>query len=147
MIEINAQYDGSAFHPYSDRDQDEAAAYRPNQIVTLRVSGVQKNPSVRQLGLFWSACTLMAENTDDRNFRDKDMVARQLKVALNFVDLNRSFVDKHGSFHPFYMSISFANLRQIERTRFIDRAFDQLAEWMGIDRDTLVEEAMARCRG
>ena len=146
MIEISAQFDGKSFLPFTERDRDEAADFKKNQVVILQVRAIRKIPSIEQLGLYWSACTLFAENTEDRNFKTKDMVSEQLKVALNFVDLNKSFVDKHGNFHPHYMSISFDNLKQIERTKYVDRAFDQLAEWMGTDRETLVFEAKERCK-
>ena len=146
MIKIQAQYDGTTFHPYSDKDIDETKDLLPNQLVTLSITGIKNIPSIKQLNTYWSACTWYAENTDDKYFKTSEMVSDQLKVELNFIDLNKSFVDKHGNFHPHYHSISFDNLKQIERTRFIDRAFDQMAAWKGITRDDIVRAAKERCK-
>lgn len=144
MKKITAQWDGKVFHPYTDQDRDEAAGLKSNQIVSLKVAGVQKVPSVRQLNLFWSACELFAENSTMKDFDTKDKVADQLKVELDFIDLNKSFVDPKGNFHPHYMSISFDNLRQIDRSKFIERALEQMAKWLGIDIDSLVRETKLR---
>lgn len=143
---INAQWDGKTFHPYTDQDRDEVAVFKKNQIVTINVAGTKKAPSVKQMNLYWATCRLFAENSDSQHFNTKDKVDSQCRVALNFIDMNRSFVDPQGNFHPKYYSISFDNLKQIERTRYFDRAFDQMAEWMGVGCDELIREAKARCK-
>lgn len=139
-VTINAQFDGDAFYPHTLCDQDEVACFKKNQIVTITVKATKKAPSVRQMGLYWAACNLYAHNTEDRYFNTKDKVDLQLRVALNFIDMNKSVVDKNGNFHPQYRSISFENLRQIERTRYFDQAFELMAEWLGVSVETLIHE-------
>lgn len=146
MIKIQAQYDGKAYHPYSDQDRDLAATYKKNQLVTMSVTGTSKPHRVKQLNTFWKVCEIFAENTDNENFDHKEKVCFQLKVALNFIDASKTMVDIHGKVHLHYLSISFKNLKQIERTKFIDRAYSQLSEWSGVPVETLVEEAKKRCK-
>lgn len=115
--------------------------YKPNQIVQAKVSGIQKERSVRQLGLFFACCNTVAENTEDPNWDNKDKVLNQVKVALQFIDLNKSIVDEKGVFHPHYRSISFKNLRHLDACNFFDRAWPILACKLGVKVDELLNNA------
>ena len=145
-MEFQAQFDGKSLFPYTDKDREIASELKKNQLVTITVKNVRDVASLRQLNLYWSGCTMFAKNTDHPDFRDKDMVSDQCKVELRFYDLNKSFTDRNGRFYLHYISIAFRNLKQIKRTNYINRAFNCLAEWMGIDVDTFIKEAKARCK-
>lgn len=146
MIEIQAQFDGKTYHPYSSKDQDESSCHKKNQVVTLRITGIMKPHSVKQMNTYWSACAMCAENTDDKHFNTKLKVDMQLRHFLHFVDPSCTIVNRNNEVQFRYLSIAFKNLKQAERTNYFDQAFEQIGKWMGISADQVVEEAKARCK-
>jgi len=98
------------------------------------------NPrSVSQLNLFFAVCQTVADNSDNKYWNTKDKVAFQVKVALNFIDLNESIVDPQGNVHFKYRSISFKELPHMEACDFFNRAWDILAARLGITVEKLLE--------
>lgn len=145
MKELAMQKSSRGFWvPYSLDDQDISSEFKPNQICRVKVYGFKKERSLPQLNTFWACCQLVADNTEDQNWITREKVAMQVKVNLQFVDLNRSIVDSHGVFHSFYRSIAIKNLPHMESCRFFDRAFEVLAKKLGITVDKLIEEAKLR---
>ena len=144
MKELFCQLNKNRLYPESVEDAEILANFTDNQIVRVKVYGTHKQRSVKQLGLYWACCKLVADNTENQHFNNKDKVNNQVRVALEFIDLNKSIVDKHGTFHPHYRSIAFKNLKHIEACNFFERAFELMANGLKITVDELVAEAKSR---
>jgi hypothetical protein len=139
MKEILAQFTGKAFFPYTARDEEDAAEFKTNQICRLQIYGAEKARSAPQLKMFWVLCKRVTENTDDQHWNTEEKVAGQVKVALNFIDMSKTFVDPQGNVHLHYRSISYKELKHMEACRFFDRAWPVLANKIGITVDELLK--------
>jgi len=140
MQKITFQKRGNTLTPFSQEDTEKLSSFKNNQIVVASVSGTTKERSLIQLRLFFACCRTVVENTDDVNWNNVDKVKNQIKVKLQFIDLNKSTV-VNNTFYPHYRSISFAELKFMEANTFFDRAFPVLAKKIGISVDELLENA------
>lgn len=143
MKEISAQIIKGFFVPHSEVDKDITAEFKPNEIVKLKIYGVQKQRSVKQLGLYFSGCKLLSENTDDPKWNNYRKVDWQLRNRLQFYDHDLTLVIG-GNVQFKVRSISFKNLKHIEACNYFDRAFDLMATFLGVDHDTLIGEIKSR---
>lgn len=141
MKQFAAQVKNKALHPFSQEDLEILQEFKDNQVVTVKVQGVQKERSYQQLKLFWACCRAVAENTNDQHWNNKDKVAFQVKVVLQFVDMDQTIVDSKGNVHLHYRSISFKNLPHMEANNFFDRAFVVMAKKLSITPAQLLENA------
>lgn len=141
MIEIAVQQQNSTLKPFSPEDAEALKNFKPNQILRAKVSGIRKVRSVPQLRLFFACCRTVVDNTEDPNWNNVDKVKNQVKIALQFIDLNKSIVDEKGIFHPHYRSICFAELGHLEANNFFDRAWPILAKKIGVSVDDLLRNA------
>lgn len=141
MIEIACQKTKpNTLVAFSHEDAEQLKNYAINQVVKAKITGIQKQRSVRQLRLFFACCRAVVENTEDEYWNNVDKVKNQIKVKLQFIDLNKSIV-VDDVFHPHYRSISFAELGFMEANNFFDRAFPVLAKKIGITVDELLQNA------
>ena len=135
---IACQIRGGALHPYSVEDADALKEYKLNQIVSIKIKGVKKERSYRQLKMFWAACRQVANNTEDPGWDNEDKVSEQVKIDLKYIDywmhVKGALVIKTGS-------ISYAKLSHLEACRFFDRAWPIMAKKIGITVDELLAEA------
>lgn len=144
MKQIAAQFTGKHFVPFSMEDEEIAGGYKKNQVVRIKITGVQKPRSYRQLQMFWVICENVSQNMNENpSWATRDHVAQQVKVNLQFIDLNKSIVDAKGVFHPFYRSISYDNLKHMKACNFFDRAYVFLAKTLGNTVDELLGSAAA----
>ncbi len=142
MIEIPMQIKPDySMVPATLEAMESLKNYKPNQIVKAKISGIQKERSVRQLGLFFACCKTVVDNTEDVQWDNVDKVLNQVKIALQFVDLNKSIVDAKGVFHPHYRSISFRNLKHLAACNFFDQAWPILAGQIGVTVDDLLRNS------
>jgi len=140
MIKIVFQKRGNTLTPFSQEDTEKLSRFKNRQIVTGSISGTTKERSLRQLRLFFACCRTIVENTQDVNWDNVDKVKNQIKVKLQFIDLNKSTV-VNNVFYPHYRSISFEELKFMEANTFFDRAFPIMAKKIGITVDELLENA------
>lgn len=141
MRELAMQVKGKALHPFSQEDLEILQEFKDNQVVTVKVQGVSKERSYQQLKLFWACCRAVVDNTTDQHWNDKNKVAFQVKVMLQFVDMDQTIVDAKGNVHLHYRSISFKNLPHIAACNFFDRAFVVMAKKLGVTPAQLLENA------
>lgn len=141
MSTVDMQLKGEVLVPFSKEARAALSKFKQNQIVKTKVSGFKKERSVRQLRLFFACCRTVVDNTEDPNWDNVDKVKNQVKVALQFIDLNRSIVDKKGVFHPHYRSICFDELGHMEANNFFDRAWPILAGKIGVTVNDLLRNA------
>ena len=146
MQEIAVQKCNGKFEPASPEDKEKMDQYGEHQLLKVRVAGFKKPRSVKELNLFMACCQLLADNTDDPRWNTKEKVKFGVKVALHFVDARMVAVTPAGDVVFQYRSLSFAELPRMEATRFFPRAFDLLAQRMGISVEAMVAEAQERMR-
>ena len=144
MKEIFCQVNGLKFHPYTEADIEATREYKNNQIVRCDVYGVEKPRSLRQLRLYWATCNVVAENTENPQFDNKDKVDFQCRVALHFVDPNTVAVRPDGQVVFKYRSIAFKNLKHIEACNYFNRSFKFMADFLGVTDVKLIEMVKER---
>ena len=145
MKEIIAQYRSGILYPSSFEDSETLSAnYRQNQLVKCKTYHVTKEmePSVIQNNLMHACFKLVADNHPQ--LKTKEQVKFNVKVALHFVHEDRVAVRKDGTVQFEYRSFSFKELRNMERLRVFDRAFEYCADLLGITVEELVREAKAQ---
>jgi hypothetical protein len=146
MAEICFQKIKGLAVPYTLDDADTWASFKDNQIIKGKVTGTTQEPSLEQLDTFWACCDLVAKNTEDPMWNDKDKVCYQCKVACHFIDQRFIAVRPDGQVNFQYLSIGFSTPEKIRRKFFRD-AFPVLAAKLGIDEETMVAEAKNRMLG
>ena len=88
------------------------------------------------------ACAkITAENTDDHNWNTKDKVVEQVKIKVRFIE---SYMVVEGNVHMKTRSISFKNLPHMEACNFFERGFKEMASFLQVTVDELVEMAQER---
>lgn len=139
--------------PYSIEDKERLNNFKKNQLLKVVVTGTTKQRSIVQMNTFFACCKFIADNVqeydlnhpkynDGNYWNTKDKVAFQCKVALHFVDDSKTIVYKNEiRFH--YRSIAVDELKHLEACRFFDRAFELLALRIGVNEETLVNNAKA----
>ena len=127
--------------PFSQEDKEKWASFKENQVTKHKVSGTIKERSLRQLRLFFGCCRTVVANTEDPYWDNEDKVKNQVKVKLQFIDLNKSIVDEKGIFHPHFRSICFEELKHMDACNFFDRAFPVLAKQIGVTVDELLRNS------
>ena len=145
MKEIIAQYRSGILYPSSFEDSETLSAnYRQNQLVKCKTYHVTKEmePSVIQNNLMHACFKLVADNHPQ--LKTKEQVKFNVKVALHFVHEDRVAVRRDGTVQFEYRSFSFKELRNMERLRVFDRAFEYCADLLGIAVEELVREAKAQ---
>ena len=106
--------------------------------------------SYEQLKLYWSACQVVAENTDDRNWDTKAKVDELCKIAARHYEYFTYYENKKTgemTLHIKTRSISFANLAHIEACGYFDEAFKTMAEKLKISVDELIDMVKSKNKG
>ncbi len=134
MNKIQLQKKGTTLVPFSPEDALKLAEYRDNQILRADVRGVKKPRSLIQLRQFWAICRSVASNTDDINWNTPEKVAFQVKVKLRYFR-HIIVIDGAVQFEP--DSISFERMSHLEACNFFDRAYVEMAGFLGCTVDEL----------
>jgi hypothetical protein len=106
--------------------------------------------SYSQLGLYWSCCSLVAENVEDNDWNTQKKVDEQCKITARHVDF---WVHYHNrktgqqELHIKTKSISFDELANLEACGYFDEAFRTMAEKIGISVDELIDQAKSKMHG
>lgn len=135
---------GDMLVPYSEEDREKLSEIVEDRPIKARITAVKKERSERQLRLFWACCQEVAENADDPNWNTKRKVAEQIKILLRYVD--EYMVTGDGTVHFITGSISSDRMDHMEACRFMDQAFELMAERLGITVDELLAETEERVR-
>jgi mRNA-degrading endonuclease HigB of HigAB toxin-antitoxin module len=141
MIKIACQINKNKLVPFSQEDLDELKKYKQNQVVDVTVKGTRKARSYPQLQTLHCALRTVAENAKDANWNTPEKAKQSLKVELQYIDLNRSVVDKNGNFHPYYRSFGYDDLDHMEACNLFDRSWPVLAAVINITVEELLENA------
>lgn len=135
---------GQFLIPFDDVSRDELKNFKLFQIVSAKLKGIKKERSMLQLGTYWACCTLVADNTENKLLNTKARVDFHCRVETHFVDPDLIVVRKNGDVVFQYKSIAFKNLEHIEACRYFDRAFEIMADLLGVTPEKLVEMAKER---
>ena len=142
MIEISAQLKNGIPYPLP-MDADKLRNYKDNQVVRMRISGVQKPGSVIQMNLYWACCNEVARNMEHKQWDTKNKVDFQCRVEAHLVDPDLIVVKPDGSVHHSYLSIAFKNLPHIMRCKYFDQAFEIMGSVLKCTPEKLIEMAQS----
>jgi hypothetical protein len=151
--QIRITPDGIIFVPFSEKDQEAAQEFKPNQIVKNNIFGNQKERSLIQLRLYWAACGFIADNTEVSGWNTKEKVDFHCRVGCHFVNPDLICVKRDGSVQFSYRSIAMKNLTHIEACNYFNQAFDIMVDFYNtehgtkIDRDTFLEMVKKSMKG
>ncbi len=109
--------------PAHEEAWEALRAFKIGQEVAAEPKGA-RNP--QQLKLFWALCTLVAEN--DEHYDTKEKVRQGICRALHFVD---TFLDREGNLHVWGKSIAFESMPQVEFHNFLTDAINLICQWTG----------------
>ena len=136
---------------FSQEAREQFSCYKENQVVLGDFRGTTKERSIIQLRLYWGCCNHVALNVREYPFRhknyehyirwsQKELVDKQLRKALHFVDDRLTVRINPEAFEFHYRSIAVKNLKHIEACDYFNRAFDLMAIRIGLDsRETLIK--------
>lgn len=132
--------------PFDNESENKLKNFIINEPLAGDISGARNPRSLKQLGLYWKACSVVAENTGDQTMNTADKVDWQLRNHLKFFDTGFTYVD--GEKVAFKVrSISFKNLAHAEACDYFNEAFRVMADFLGVDTETFVAEVKSRFGG
>lgn len=147
MKELITQWTGKVLIPFSEEALDALRSeYKVNQLVTCRTTKLSKDlePSLEQQGTLYACFKLVSENSDLPQHRTPKLTKLACKVGIDFRDSSVVFVRPDGGVQLEYRSFNFRDLRGKEREVVMDKAFNWLAEQMGVTVEVMVAEAKSR---
>lgn len=140
MIEIHAQWTGKMYAPFSIEDRDASKAFKPNQVVTLKVTGTKRPRSVQQNRWAHAIFRIVASNTEDPDWDTPEKVKRNVKMAMKFF---KDDVIVHGNKVFFELrSFAFDKMDQNEADVKYEEAKNICAKKLGVKSEALETEAM-----
>lgn len=126
--------------PFGDEDREKSKEHNLFQVVRNKIYGTRKQRSITQMNLYWKACQVLADNTDNKQWNTKEKVDFQCRVAAHFVDPSIVIVRPDGSVQFKYRSIAIKNLGHIEACNYFNQAFGtQVDYWNKIYPDTRID--------
>lgn len=132
--------------PFEPAAEKRLADLKINEPASGNISGVRNPRSLDQLRLYWGACKVTADNTDDKHWNSKDKVDWQCRNYLKFYDYDNTYVN--GQTVNFRVrSISFETLAHAEACDYFNEAFRVMADYLGVDTETFIAEVKSRFGG
>jgi len=138
---IAVQWTGYAFVPYTPEDTAKAKCFPVNKIVDATIEGAKQAPSLRQNNTFYSACSIVSENSDDKQWQHPEDVVINVKMICRHVRI----VIEGDKTYAEPRSLSFDKFPDWhERNVFFNRAFEVLADKIGLSVEELMEAVKRR---
>lgn len=109
--------------PTDDDSWDALRAHGSGKEVMVEIKGAR---NLKQLRLFWALCTVVAEN--DEHYDTKEKAKRGILRALHHVD---TFVDRDGNLHIIEKSIAFESMTQADFNPLFNDAINLVCQWTG----------------
>lgn len=122
---------GKSLRPFSDEDASELYHFPETQFLRINVEGSEKEPSYRQLSLYWSSCSYIANMNLSNDLNTKDKVHYLTRIWCDFTK-ESVFDQKTGLLHWRPRSISYTNCHQKTRQDYITKALEEHAQMIGI---------------
>lgn len=112
-------------------DEESAAALRRIKDGQEVVADIRRTRNVRQLRLWWSLVTIVAEAMD----LPKENVKKDAAIALGFTE---TWIGYDGRIHIDPKSIAIENMTQEDFDSFMGKAVELLAGWINVDQQDLL---------
>jgi hypothetical protein len=136
--------EGGVLNPFSEEDKEAMGNYKLNQVVICDVKGTTKKRSLEHLRLFMACCSFVARNTEDGNWNTKEKVVEQIKIKLRYI---KTYIVVDGTVQFVTDSISFERMAHMESVNFINNGINELAAFLGVPTDELVENVKREIGG
>ena len=131
MTDICGMRRGKFLIPYSDEDAQALYAYPEAQFLEINISGSEKEPSYRQLSLYWVSVDYIVNQNMSDELNHKRKVHWLTRIWCGFIE-GTAKDPRTGLLHWMPKSISIKNCHQHDRQDFISNALIEHAELVGI---------------
>ena len=128
-----------ALVPVSQEDIEALGTFKPNQILTNKVSGCRKRRSVLQNKWLHSIFRLVAQNIQDPDWDSPEKVKRNVKMAMKF--FSDDVVVSGNKVWFELRSFAFDALSQDEANHVYNEAKAVCAKKLGVSVESLEAEA------
>lgn len=137
------------FIPINESEIEELEKMPEGEILNLCISEVQDNDrrSYSQLGTYWAGCKFVSENTEDRNWSTQDDVDEQVKIAVHHVKGWMYYLNQKTGVETLHIktrSIAFKNLGHLKACGYFDKAFQVLADKVGMGVDEFIDAVKSK---
>ena len=132
--------------PLDKESEDKLSNYKMHEPVTGDFKGTLNPRSLSQLGLYWKACSVFSENTDNPDYNTKEKVDWRIRNKLQFFNYDLTMVVE-GRVTFEVRSISVNNLHHIEACKYFDNAFSLMASAWKMDADRFIEIVKSKMIG
>ena len=138
-VEIMAKIVGTGwFKAASDEDMQKASAYKHDSLVKIKISGIRKARSYKELCCYKGSCKYIANMDFNENMDTPEKVDLITKIRCGFVE---SVIQdsKLNQTHFLVKSLSYENCDQPEGHNFIADALEKHSELVGISTKEYVQ--------
>lgn len=126
----------------SREDLEKIKAYRVYQILRAKLSGHQRPRSVQQNAWAHNMFEIVAQNTEDPEWKSKERAKFCVKMTMKFFDEKNPYLYFRGMAIPNVRSFAFDQMdNQEEANRVFEEAKEICAEKIGVAPYTLEAEA------
>jgi len=136
MKELHMQLKDWKLNPFSQEDLEILKHFLPNQVVKVKLFGTTKERSLKQNKRVHAMFRDVSKNTDDLQWNTPEKVKRQVKIKMQFVDMDRTAVS-NGIVYVSYRSFAFDKMEQPEANRVYNDAKLICADFLGVDPEVL----------
>jgi len=149
MKKIVAQLKPGYLVPTEEYQDTLYEQFKVNQLIVLRATRLNSEyePSIEQNGLLHACFKLVSDNSEALHLQTPEHVKLSCKLGIGFVDPKVVIVRPDGGVQLLPRSFAFDKLRGKERNSIIEKAFEWLAETLGLTIDEMVAEAKQRMQG
>lgn len=131
-------------------DSSRLAEFKLFQYLKSKLTGIKKERSLTQIGLYWAGCNFMAELLSEgaNKFTGRDIDFQvKLRVADKKPAMIQHFEMYNGKLWIAPISIAFENLSHLNACNYFFIAWPIMAEMCGTDEETLVQEVKNNMKG
>lgn len=135
--------DNNCFVPADEDSEKKFNRIGAGEIFNVDIRKVEKR-SLEQNNLFWKCCTIVAENTEDRNWNTKRKVCDQCLIDQKLIEYWTQYNNPKTNkimLNLKLKSVSFENMEHLDACDFFTKAFDYMASKIGITSDELIYQA------
>ena len=125
----------------NDTEKEKLKSLAEGEFIECSIKHITTSRSLQQLNLYWSACTYVANNTENVNFDTAVKVSEQCKINAKFYDyfiFYNNVKTGQQTLNVKTKTISFANCETDEVNAFFTEAFKFMAEFLKMVEDEFI---------
>ena len=124
--------------------QDNYKAIEYGEYILIKFNKGVDRRSIEQNNLYWACLQLLVENRGDISYSTKEKAHTQVRWGCKYIDMESVTHFPDGKLYFELDSVSFSKANQKKVNEYYNRAFDFMAEALGITVEELIMEAQSR---